>query len=233
MDKQAFLELFPELVKNYRPAVDVLQKIGSIDLLIIIGPSGVGKTTVIRNIGLPFTASDVTRSARPEEVDGVDYHFRTDYGQIVNDIKGGRFVQIAVSPDGEFYATRESSYPPSGPAVMAVVADVVPVFRRLGFNRTISAFITPPSFEEWMNRMKTHELSSEQLVKRLVEAKRSLSFALSDDQTHFILSDEVGATLAQTKGLLSAKPDLQREESARDIASQLLQRLEQNDAQLV
>jgi len=201
MTREAFLKNLPELAKNYQPAPEVLKKIKSITLLMVIGPSGVGKTTLINKLGLDFVPSDTTRKPREDERHGIDMYFLTDYQQVASDIHSGRFVQVAIGPGGDFYATRDSSYPDSGTAVLPVVTDVVPIFRHLGFSKTISAFIVPPTYDEWMRRMSSHKLQGEQLDKRLAEAERSLAFARSDKQMHFILNDDVEPAVSQLKGL--------------------------------
>jgi ABC-type lipoprotein export system ATPase subunit len=44
MTREEFLRSLPELVRDYRPAEDVATHIKNLDLLMVIGPSGVGKT---------------------------------------------------------------------------------------------------------------------------------------------------------------------------------------------
>lgn len=226
MTREEFMATLPDLVNNYQPADDVLKKISGLSLLMIIGPSGSGKTTLINRLGVPYVPSDTTRLRRPEEVPGIDYHFRQDYDQLTDDIKTGRFVQVAIGSGGDFYATSASAYPDRGMAVMAVVADVIPIFRRLGFNRTISTFITPPSFEEWQRRLSSHNLSEEQLNKRLAEGKRSLRFALSDTDTRMIINDDIEAAKKCVKDLISGQIDQKMEQKAKTAADNLLNRLE-------
>lgn len=225
MTREDFLQQLPNLVKNYKPAPEVLARIAKVDLLMIVGPSGVGKTTLIQESGLPFVPSDTTRQPRAGEQDGIDFYFRKDYNRLVQDIGSRRFVQIAIGATGDLYSTKATSYPDSGLATMPVVADVVPFFRKLGFASTISAFITPPSCEEWMRRLSTHKMTKEQLTKRLNEAKRSFELALNDGQTHFILNDEVGLAEKQIENLLDGKIDPQREARAREAAKNNLQEL--------
>jgi guanylate kinase len=229
MTREEFLKIFPELIKNYQPAPEVLAHIGNVELLMLIGPSGVGKTALISKVDLPFVLSDITRNPRFVERDGMDYYFRTDYDRIITEIKDRQFVQTAVGPGGDFYATRASSYPVAGPAAMAIVADVIPVFRSLGFAKTMSIFVVPPSYEEWMRRLKALSFPSDLLAKRLVEAKRSLEFALSDGELHFILNDEIDAAVSQTQQLLEGKVNAEREQQAKKIAAELLNHLSQDN----
>ena len=222
MTREEFHKIFPELVMGYQPNPEVLDHIHSLTLLMLIGPSGTGKTTLMNRLGLPYVPSDVTRPKRPEEKEDIDYHFRTDYDRIIEQIKAGEFVQAAVGPGGDFYSTLASSYPRTGVAIISIVADVVPVFRDLVFGKTISAFIAPPTFEEWMRRLRSHDLAGDELVRRLSEARRSLIFALNDKTIHFILNDDIEPATEQLKNLLSGAVDDQREKRARRAALNML-----------
>lgn len=224
MTREEFIEQLPVLSKDYEPAADVLEHIGKINVLMVVGPSGAGKTTLINNLGLTYVLSDNTRTPRPGEREGIDFYFRTDYEQVIKEIKEGRFVQVAIDSGGDLKATKASSYPSSGDVVMDVVADVVPAFRQLGFASTLTAFIAPPSYEEWMRRMGDHSLSNEQFSKRMSEAVRSLEFAINDSEAHFILSDQVEAATYQLQQLLKNQADKSREAAAKQAALQMLRR---------
>ncbi len=225
MTREEFLTVLPGLVQSYQAPAQVLASISDVDLLMIVGATGVGKTSVIKRLGIPYVLADTTRSKRPNEIEGMDYLFHSDYDEIVTDIKNRQFVQIAVGPTGDFYGTRASLYPGVGLAVYAVVADVVPKFRTLGFNETTTAFITPPSFLEWMDRMDRNNVERDQLTMRIKEGKRSFNFALNDPETHFILNDEVDAAVHQTNVLINGKPDSDREAVARQAAQHIYEEL--------
>ena len=225
MTRQEFLKAFPALVRNYRPTAEATDRIKNVTLVMVIGPSGVGKSSVIDAFGITFVPSDTSREPRPGEKEGQDFFFLNDYGQITQDIKAGKFLQTAVGSGGDFYATRTSSYPKNGFAAMPVMSDVVHILRNLGFQKTISAFIVPPTYNEWARRLKTRPITDEQLTKRLAEAKRSLHFALNDDQVHFILNDDLVAAVAQLKNLLAGSRDTGREAKAKNSAKNILARL--------
>ena len=225
MTREDFIKLLPELTRNYQALPEVQARIANVDLLMIIGATGVGKTSIIKRLGIPFVITDTTRPIRPDEIPGSDYNFRTDYDQLVAEIKDQKFVQVNIFPTGDFYGTRASAYPQLGYAVYAVVADKIAEFRQMGFNETISAFITPPTFLEWMDRMDKHNVETDQLPKRLEEAKRSFNFALNDSQVHFILNDDLDNAVGQTKLLVNGKPNAAREANARAAAEQIYKEL--------
>jgi guanylate kinase len=225
MTRDEFIKNLPGLVKDYQMSAQTVGRIRNIDLLMMVGGTGVGKTAIIKRLGVPYVISDTTRPIRPEEINGSDYFFRTDYEQLINEIKERKFVQVNIFSTGDFYGTRASAYPEVGFAVYAVVSDKVPLFRQLGFNETISAFVTPPEFLEWMGRLDRHNVERDQLASRLGEAKRSYQFALEDSQTHFILNDELDKAVEQTKMLLAGTPDRDREAKARAAAQLIYQEL--------
>lgn len=225
MTREEFSAQLPELVRSYQPASDVLDQVKGLEVLMVIGPSGVGKTTIVQSSDLAYVPSDTTRPARPGEVEAEDFYFRSDYNQIIQEIQSGRFVQVAVDSGGDLKATKASSYPQSGVVVMAVVADALPIFRNLGFKRTISAFIAPPSYDEWMRRLLIHRLSADEFAKRIDEAKRSINISLNDPEMHFILNDETEAAKNQLLGLLTNNTDIDREQSAKQAAENLMGRI--------
>ncbi len=225
MDKAEFLEKLPALVQNYQPSESTQNQLNNLSLLMIIGPSAAGKTSLMKGSKLPIVICDTTRPKRPAEEDGKDYYFLTDLDKTLADIKSGHFMQVAIGPGGELYSTMATSYPASGIAVMAVLADVVPIFRQLGFKNTVSAFVTPPTYDEWTRRLSGYDADSTQLDSRLAEAYRSYKFALGDPETHFILNDDLAKAINQLAALIDGKVQVARELEARKAAQDILSRL--------
>jgi len=218
MTRAEFIFNLPEITKGYRPATRVIEKLKNIDLLMVVGPSGVGKTSVINKLGIPIIPPDTTRDPRPEETNGRDFNFRQDFDQIVQEIQTGQFVQLVVGASGDLYATKADSYPDLGRAVLPVMANVLGIFRTLGFKSTQTVFITPPSHQEWFRRLSTHNLNQDQLDKRMKEARQSLHLSLLDNDMHFILNDDLDKAAAQIKSVLVGQIDLEREGAARSAA---------------
>lgn len=225
MTREEFLSQLPGLTNDYKASAQALAHIRNINLLMIVGGTGVGKTSIIKRLGIPYVVADTTRPIRPWEINGMDYFFRTDYDQLVNEIKERLFVQVNVFSTGDFYGTRASAYPELGLAVYSVVADKVPEFRRLGFSDTLCAFVVPPDFSEWMDRLDNSGMERDLLAKRLEEAKRSFGFALEDKDTHFIFNDALDSAVKQTSMLLGGKIDSAREAQARQAAQAIYKQL--------
>ena len=95
-------------MKRYKPAQDVADQVKELEVLMVVGPSGVGKTTLIQGSGLAYVPSDTTRPARLGEIEGEDFYFRSDYAQIIQEIRTGRFVQVAVDSGGDLKLPKNS-----------------------------------------------------------------------------------------------------------------------------
>ena len=114
---------------------------------------------------------------------------------------------------------------------MAVLANQIEHFKSLGFHKIIQFYIMPPGYVEWMRRVGTHQ--SQNLHRRLEEAKESMQLALQDDAYVYILNDDIDTAVAEIKRVLAGEtPDPHRLSLARDTAGLLLEKLGVNDDDL-
>ncbi len=228
MDKSDFIKWAGKLYETYSPNERVREELSHVDLVAIVGPTGVGKTSIIKKLGLPEVLSDVTRDPRPGEKNNHDYYFRNDYLQMLQEIKTGEYVQFLINRTDEFYGTQRRAYPDQGPCTMAVLADQIEHFKTLGFHDVKVFYIMPPGYVEWMRRVGTHQ--SQNLHRRLEEAKESMQIAAENDEYTFILNDNLDTAVEEIKQVLQGnKPDQHREELARATVGSLLERLGVDD----
>ena len=89
MDKQTFMKQAALRQPTYAPSDAVKQQLAQVDLIITAGPTGVGKTTIMEHSGIPYITSDVTREPRKGEQNGIDYTFRDDFDQLMQEIENG------------------------------------------------------------------------------------------------------------------------------------------------
>lgn len=231
MEKADFIEWVRKLAPGYRANASVLRQLSQVDLIALVGPTGVGKTTIIEKLGLPYVVGDVTRPKRDGEKDGQEYHFRTDYFRMLEEIKAGDYVQFLVAKNGEFYGSRALGYPSSGSAAMAVIASSLPLFRSLGFRRVVPIYILPPSYVEWLRRIGSGRATD--ITARMSEAKESLPIALADPDYTFILNDDLGLALEEVRTVIGGgKISEHRDKLARESADLLFGRLGIDDGLL-
>lgn len=223
MDKSDFIQWAEKLQDGYVLSDSTREHLSAVDLVAVVGPTGVGKSSIMNKLNVPMVIGDTTRVPREGEKNGKDYLFRSDYLDIVTEIKAGVFVQFVISLSHEFYGTRSYSYPDEGPCSMAIVENALPIFQQLGFRNIKQFYIMPPSYKEWMRRLS--EQSRGDLQNRIDEARQSVSFAANNpDQFIFILNDDIDQAAKDIQTALDGNEiDPHRVELAQDTANIILE----------
>lgn len=228
MDKKDFIEWARKLADGYEPTSAVKDKLSKVNLLAIVGPTGVGKTTLINQLGIPTILSDVSRDMRDGEKNNHNYRFRTDYLEILKEIKTGLYAQFLVSGSGEFYGTHVDAYPDNGWCSMAIFATAIPNFRKMGFHSVVPVYIMPPGYVEWMRRIGS--LRTGDIDARISESIISIKTALNDSEYKYVLNDNMELAVNDLKAIMKGEPiDQHRSQLARETADVLLERLGDQD----
>ena len=171
-------------------------------LVVISGPSGVGKDTIIKRLLkldplLTYSVSCTTRAPRPGEVDGVHYRFvsREEFKELVGK---GHFLEHA-SYNEHLYGT------PAGPVEEARTAghDILLKIEVRGAQQVrervrdgIFIFIAPPNDEELARRQALRGGESEKdMAERLRIAAKEMSYAR--DYDHVVVNDDLDRAVAE------------------------------------
>ena len=164
-----------------------------LDPLVVCGPSGVGKGTIIarymENLGgkdrFGFTVSHTTRPPRLGEEDGVHYHF-TSLEVMRRDIKEGHFLEHA-EVHGNLYGTSWSSMRNVQASGKRCLLDIdVQGVRRLKSleGPTLKPkyiFVAPPSLDILEKRLADRGTeSSESLARRTQNARYEMEYGLGE-----------------------------------------------------
>ncbi|XP_027366673.1 guanylate kinase 2-like [Abrus precatorius] len=147
--------------------------------IIVSGPSGVGKGTLISMLMkefpsmFGFSVSHTTRAPRGTEKDGVHYHF-TEKSVMEKDIEDGKFLEFA-SVHGNLYGTSVEAVEMVSDAGKRCILDIdVQGAKsvRASSLEAIFIFICPPSMEELEKRLRDRGTETEeQILKRLRNAR--------------------------------------------------------------
>lgn len=147
-------------------------------LIVISGPSGAGKDTIVNSLLLKderfsLSVSATTRAPRPGEKDGVNYYY-VNVGEFEKMIKDGDFIEYA-KYGSSYYGTLKSDVKKrinNGKIVVLVIEVQGAENVRKIFPDCLSIFIMPPSFEILEQRLRDRCSENEdEIKKRLKIAK--------------------------------------------------------------
>jgi guanylate kinase len=177
---------------------------------IISGPSGVGKSTVLKALlekrpDLYFSVSATTREPRPGEVDGVHYRFM-DVDTFRQRIAEDAFLEYAEYV-GNFYGTPKKYVDEAMDAGRDVILDIeIQGALQVCSKRpeTVRIFIAPPSWAELERRLTERGTDSpEKVEKRLLRAK--VEFQTAHTYDYFVINDTVETAVAELDAILTAE----------------------------
>jgi len=154
--------------------------------IIFSAPSGAGKTTIVHHlinerVGVEFSVSACSRDPRPNEVDGVDYHFLGTEG-FKQKIEEGAFIEWEEVYTNNFYGTLKSEVERIWANGKAVIFDVDVVgglnLKRIFGDDALAIFVQAPSFEILEQRLRGRSTETEEKIQtRLAKAAKESEFA--------------------------------------------------------
>jgi len=178
-------------------------------VVVLSGPSAVGKSTVVRRLReriphLHFSVSTTTRKPRPGEVDGVDYHF----------VSPSRFQQLidegALLEWAEIHGGLHRSGTPAEP-VRAATASGRPVLIEVdlagaravkkAMPEAITVFLAPPSWEDLEARLLARGTETPEAMRRRLDTAR-VEMAARGDFDEVVVNSRLESACAELVSLL-------------------------------
>jgi guanylate kinase len=182
-------------------------------LIVLSGPSGVGKSTVVRELleraggAIRLSVSATTRSPRPGEQQGVDYHFLSA-PEFAARRAAGEFLEcVEVFGRGHWYGTLWSEVSTSLEAGKWVLLEIdvdgaTSVLQR--FPDAITLFLRPESLDQLERRLRSRATETEEAVeRRLSVARREL--AMSDRYEYQIVNVTVDGAVDEICKILQGR----------------------------
>lgn len=177
-------------------------------IIIISGPSGVGKGTVIEKLRkedstLGFSVSATTRAPREGEVNGVNYHFvsREQFEEMINN---GEMIEYTCY-NGNFYGTPKSSVEDVISRGFNIILDIEvegAANMKKEFPQATSIFILPPDIETLYDRLKGRGTEDEETInRRIARAREELEFQHNYDFR--VINDTVDEAVAEIRNIIS------------------------------
>jgi len=182
-------------------------------LVVLAGPSGVGKSSVVRELrtlcpDLWFSVSATTREQRPGEVDGRDYHFvsRAEFDRMV---AAGELLEWAeihggIHRSGTPRAPVEDRLAAGRPALVEVDLQGARALRAAA-PEALMVFLAPPSWDDLVERLTGRGTEPPEVVdRRLRTAKEEI--AAQDEFDAVVVNTDVRSAAKDLLTLVTANP---------------------------
>lgn len=165
-------------------------------LIVLSGPSGAGKDTVLGKLlenrnDIDLSVSYTTRTPRSGEINGKDYHFvdKDIFQKAIND---GEMLEYACYC-GNYYGTPRFEVEKNLESGRSVILEIEVQGAEQVIKKcpeAVSIFIVPPSIEELKKRLKNRASDSEEAVRlRVSEAEKEIS--LAEHYKYIVVNDDV------------------------------------------
>jgi len=180
-------------------------------LIVISGPSGVGKTTLRQKLltqypEMKYSVSVTTRRPRKSEINGHDYVF-VRMEKFKKDIERGRFAEWA-EVEGNLYGTLKTFIEDALNSGYNVLLDIdvqgASQLRKLYYKNGVFIFIRPPSIDTLRARLNLRKTDSEQEINaRLMLAKKEIKECNNYD--YVLVNKDLDKTLEDLSHIISSE----------------------------
>ncbi|MDE7095295.1 MAG: guanylate kinase [Anaeroplasmataceae bacterium] len=180
-------------------------------LVVISGPSGVGKGTVRRalfnmpNNNLVYSVSMTTREKRPGEVDGVDYYF-VSKDEFKKRKAEGKFLETAEFV-GNYYGTPldkvNEQLDLGNEVVLEIEVDGAQQVKKK-VPDCVMIFIVPPGKQALYDRLKRRGTESEAIIQERIE-KANREFKVAHLYDYIVVNDEVNNAADRIMAIIRAE----------------------------
>jgi guanylate kinase len=199
-------------------------------LYVIAAPSGAGKTSLVKALmercpELRFSVSYTTRTPRPNEVDGRDYHF-VSAEKFAQMVAGGEFLEHARVFDNSYGTglAAVSSALDQGTKLLLEIDWQGARQVRAQLPEALSIFILPPSRAALEQRLKARSTDSEAVIRRRLQDSVG-DLAHWPEFDYVVINDRFDEALAGLRAIVTGRGDALRARRAEvaHLAAQLLQ----------
>lgn len=201
----------PSDASSGRPGTGERDRVASRQMLVVVSaPSGTGKTSLCEWVvaavpNLVHSVSHTTRTPRPHEVNGRDYHF-VDEPTFRSMVERGEFAEWA-QVHGHFYGTSRAvleAYSAAGQdAILDIDTQGAEILRR-SHPAGVFVFIVPPSWDVLERRLRQrHSDADAEIRRRLVRAREEVRHYA--EYQYVIVNDDFDRAAEELKAIILAE----------------------------
>ena len=179
-------------------------------LLVISGPSGVGKGTVLHDLmntqkNLVYSVSVTTRKSRPGEIEGVSYFFKS-HDEFEKMIEEDKFLEYAKVHDN-YYGTPKDFVEEKineGKIVILEIDVQGALNVKENIDNGVYIFLAPPSLSELKNRIVNRGTETESDINlRMNNARKELSYIKNYD--YLVVNDHLNSAINIVNEIINAE----------------------------
>ena len=192
-------------------------------LYTVSAPSGAGKTSLVKALiesthYICVSVSHTTRTMRPGEADGINYHF-IDQARFIAMLGEAAFLEHAQVFDNYYGTSRtwvEQTLAQGLDVILEIDWQGAQQIRRL-LPGTIGIFILPPSKETLLQRLTQRgQDGADVIARRMRDARQEMEHYVESD--YLIINDDFGTALAQFQAIITATRLSQQQQQQRHQA---------------
>lgn len=179
------------------------------ELFIVSAPSGAGKTSLVdalirENDSLSVSVSHTTRSKRPKEQDGINYHF-IEKARFQSMLEAGDFLESA-EVYGHHYGTSKKWVTEQLEEGLTVILEIDwqgAAQIRAQFPQSCYIFIVPPSLEALTERLRKRAQDNDAIIARRMEEARAVMQRVTDAD-FLVVNDDFTTALDEMRAIIQA-----------------------------
>jgi guanylate kinase len=176
-------------------------------LYVITGPSGVGKSTIIKRLrkklpGIGYSVSHTTRKPRKNEADGVNYHFaeRETFEGMIKEKAFVEWAEVYHDLYGTSFASLRSQTDQGLDVVMDLDSQGAKNIKG-SFEDSVLIYILPPSLQVLEKRLRSRASDDEAEIKaRLDKARKEIESC--GDYDYIIFNEDLNRTIDEVTAII-------------------------------
>jgi guanylate kinase len=202
MNKLEKIDEFKNIIDGYSPSQSSLDILKKVKLTLLVAPSSTGRNTVIKELvkenDFSFIVTDSTREPRANngimEVNGREYWFKTE-DEFLDGLRDGLYLEAEIIHAQQVcgISIKELKVTLSDSKIAITDVDIGGVKSIIKYKPDVNIImLLPPSFEEWISRLKGRgEMAQEEVRRRLTTAITIFKSGLVEPYYNFVIARNV------------------------------------------
>jgi guanylate kinase len=232
-------ETFAQLLSSYNPNDECLSVLRKTNLALLIAPVATGRNTIIKELlklgKYHYLVSDTTRLMRTNdgvpEQNGVEYWFKNEE-LVLDDVRRGNYLGPAIIHDQQVSGVNVSEIKIALTNSKVAITDMdiqgADEIKMLKPD-TINIFLLPPTFDEWMRRLRERgAMDNAEKLRRLKSAVNEIEAVIPKSDVAIFINDDLAEIVDKVNDFILNRNYKEDDNVAREHAKSILSQLKDN-----